>query len=262
MNSNHNHPDKLPPRRLKITPKALEKAETYAHLVAEEFGSPYESIGFLLTESERVGPDVVITDVMLAHDQSVSMGSAQISPSGMLTSGREIERKGKRCVGWWHAHPHNTYHSGTDDQNLQTVLEDVSVSNHWSLTERKRVSVHWVDGALMICTDTETIRITGEALAALQTNGSGNGVASGLQAEVQSDALTASAAYSLVVSATGKSRPYAEMATQTHCATCGQRETHAQKVNVELTDPDPLDCDALRKEVRRKVSNTHRHAKR
>lgn len=261
MNANNNHADRLPPNRLRIAPRALEKAEAYARLVAEEFGAPYESIGFLLTEPERVGPDVVITDVMLAHDQTVSGGSAQISPSGVLASGREIQRLGKRCCGWWHAHPHNTFHSRTDDENLQTVLEDVSVSNRWSLTEVKRVPVQWEDGALIIRTDTGTVRLTGAALAALQPNGAENGDAPELEAEVQTDALTASVAYSLVVSASGKSRPYAEMATQTHCAVCGHREARAQKVNLELVDPDPLDLDALREEVQRKVSNAHRHTK-
>jgi hypothetical protein len=254
-----NDPAKARPAgRIRMTPEALKKAETYAQLVAEHFGAPYESIGFLLAEQEPPGPDPLITDVMLAHDQTVDSGSAQISPSGVLASGREIERKGKRAVGWWHAHPANTFHSGTDDQNLQTVLEDVSLRNRWSRREPQRVPVEWEDGTLVIRAGTETVRITGAALAALRPEGTGNGGApeADLQAEVLSDALTESAAYSLVVSASGSSRPYAEMATRTRCAACGRSETRAQRVAIEVVDSD---LEAMREEVRGRVRRASRH---
>jgi len=250
--------DKLPPAQLRITPNALAKAATYARLVAEEFDSPYESIGFLLTEPLAPGPEILITDVMLAAQQTASPGSAQISPRGVLASGREIERRRKHCAGWWHAHPASTFHSGTDDHNLQTVLEDVAVSRRWPLREPKRAPVRWEDGALVIRTETETIRITGAALSCLRLDDAPKEDPPALEAEVRSHALTASAAYSLVVSATDKSKPYAEMATQIHCAVCGQREVQVQQVNLELVDPDAPNPEAMREEVRRKVLNLPR----
>jgi hypothetical protein len=234
---------RLPSDRLQITARALKEVEAYACLVAEQFGAACESIGFLLAEPGPPGPATVITDVMLACDQTVSGASAQISPTGVLASGREIERRGKRVVGWWHAHPSQTYHSGTDDENLRLVLEDVSLHNRWLLHEPQTVPVTWEGDALVLRTASETVRITG-----LQRGASGTGFTQ--QAELQSHAVMVSAAYSLVVSASRRSEPYAEVAVQTQCALCGRCETQARQVAIEVVDGER---EALRQEVRRKV---------
>ncbi len=254
----NDHQHKLPVTQLRITTKALEKVERFARIVADEFGSPYESIGFLLAEKEPKGPEILITDAVLAHQQTVSPGSAQISPSGVLATGREIERKQKRCVGWWHAHPSSTFHSGTDDHNLKTVLDDISVSNSWPLTDAQQARLSWDGDALMIHTATETVRVTGEALSALRQSDTSGSPLSDLRAAVHNRALTAGAAYSLVVSASGKAPPYAEMAAYVHCDLCGRREVAAQQVEIEVVDPDEPDEESLRAEVRRKVLNLPR----
>ena len=76
--------ERLPKPTLRITPTALQTAETYVRLVAEEAGSPIESTGFLLGEPGPGGPGPLVTDVILAHDQTVSSGSVRISPQGRL----------------------------------------------------------------------------------------------------------------------------------------------------------------------------------
>ena len=78
--------DTPPAGRLRITPEALRKAESYARLVAEEFGAPYESIGFLLVgEQSAVAGYAWIG----AHDQPSSGGTARPGfQSGTRSAGR------------------------------------------------------------------------------------------------------------------------------------------------------------------------------
>ncbi len=243
----------LPAAALPIVPTALEKAEAYARLVAERFDGLYESIGFLLGE-RGPGPVALVTDAMLAHDQAVSMGSAQISPRGVLASGREIERSGKQVLGWWHAHPANTFHSGTDDENLRLVLEDLAGAHRWPRRPPEPAALRWEDGALVVRTPAGTLRLTGEGLPAQPGAGAADPLPVG--AEFSGDGHVVSVAYSLVVSASGRFRPYAEMAVRSHCCLCERAEVVTRSVAVRLVPehpPQPLDVDAMRREVERRV---------
>jgi proteasome lid subunit RPN8/RPN11 len=249
----------LPNPRLRITQRALDKAALCARLVCEQFGSPVESIGFLVTDQAEKGPDRLITDIVLAWDQAVSPNYVEISPSGVLKTGREVERKGLYVVGWIHVHIGETFHSTTDCDNMRQVLNDLAAANEWPLRGRERATVQWEGEALVIRTGTDSIRLTGESLSAIRPAALPECLAGddapGLQAEVvASVALVASAAFSLVVSATGR-QPYAEMATRVTCAVCGEVEERTRQVPIEIVDPDPLNEEELRSEIRRKVRN-------
>jgi len=257
--------ERLPKPTLRITPTALQTAETYVRLVAEEAGSPIESTGFLLGEPGPGGPGPLVTDVILAHDQTVSSGSVRISPRGVLATGREISRRAMKCLGWFHAHPSTTFHSSIDDENLEVILKDVSSSNCWSISESREAQVSWENEALVVRTGIETVRIPGDKVRALISDtdprpGDGDAPAettngSELRADVECEALTAAEAYSLVLSASGASKPYARVAREVRCAVCGHRESLSHLAEVELVDPETVNTERMRAEVREKVTN-------
>lgn len=112
------------PRVFKIKAIALQKAQTYAKLVNEVLGETLECYGFLL---ERTGNyDGVIEDCMLAPDQEVSFGSAELSHDAVQKAGEMVaaDFKGYNVNGWWHSHGSmGTFHSYTDNRNIETVLD-------------------------------------------------------------------------------------------------------------------------------------------
>jgi proteasome lid subunit RPN8/RPN11 len=111
--------------RLTISAHALLKVQEYARVVAERFG-PAECAGFLLSDRASC----VIDDVMLAPGQEVGGTSVTVSATAVLAAGREIEKAGRQVRGWWHSHgAHPVFHSQTDDETTEDVLNQIAATS-------------------------------------------------------------------------------------------------------------------------------------
>ncbi len=231
--------DQLVPEQLPITESALLRAIAYAQLVAEE-REGVECIGYLLADAHANAWQV--TDVLLAPCQTATLASVLLDGHGVLTAAREIQRSGKRAVGWWHSHnTMETFHSPVDVEYTARLLAELAPSN-------SRQGGLEVPLELRPAGGLTAIRSRGRTLATLPAADlapfSGTAVL-----EVQLSAI-----YSLVVNVFGET--YAEVAYQVGCGFCRGQEVKRRQVALRvLRGPHPptLPIAALREEVRRKV---------
>lgn len=231
----------LPPEmcKLKITEKALNTALAYARLVNEVIG-PYECIGFLGGDA---GSDVVDT-VILSPSQLVSSSRAEIDGEGVLAAGRALEALNKLPKGWWHSHgPHPIFHSAIDNHNSREVLNQIG-HVHWTwILETLRLLTKTREGIVCLVDDADEV-IELEMDAALATRLARSTVRVRRKIPV-------SIAYSLVVNANGDP-PHAELYGRTWCK--HKRTTYIHKQTVPITVVDTIVDDALREEIKSKVS--------
>jgi proteasome lid subunit RPN8/RPN11 len=116
---------------LPITQKALEKVKTYAKIADRT-----ECYGFLL--SPIGAEDGIVYDAILAPNQEVSSTHAHLDPRAAAQAKQEIENKGYKAIGFWHSHSNfNTFHSGTDDRNMERLLLSLS----GNMEEKKKIQV-------------------------------------------------------------------------------------------------------------------------
>ncbi len=120
----------LVPKEIKITKNARLKASpTLGRIVAEEGGSALE--WYSLSVARKGDPEFIIRDIILPGDQKVT--GAHVAVSGeeiaKITHQLATENKDLYVVGWLHNHGTiSTFHSGEDDENMQKVLNSVSLN--------------------------------------------------------------------------------------------------------------------------------------
>ncbi len=114
------------PQSIRITKGALAKANAFARLAKKVGGRGYEWYGFPLGMKDS--DDDLIVDIFLARNQRVSGSDVEIEGADVISAAEEFMPKGYKALGWTHCHgDHHTFHSGTDDENIYTVLNTVSL---------------------------------------------------------------------------------------------------------------------------------------
>ncbi|KYK25917.1 hypothetical protein AYK26_01410 [Euryarchaeota archaeon SM23-78] len=121
------------PVEIPITTKALEKAQAYGPLVKEIGRQAYEWYGFIAGKKDD--EQNIVRDLILAKDQDVSSAFVKVEGAKVALATREVEQinknkqKNYQILGWIHNHADfGTFHSGTDDNNIYTVLNSVSLN--------------------------------------------------------------------------------------------------------------------------------------
>src|SRR3989339_1989496 len=206
---------KNPLTKLYISSYALEKVQKYAKL-AKSYDSSIECYGYLLGDEKRKGR--FVDDVYFAPEQTNSYAHTEISGETVIKAAKEIKPLGKRVLGWWHSHGSlSTFHSGTDDRNLETVLNQVAPNNY--LVREKQI----------------TAKLNGK------------------EVKVQVP-YKIRFAYSLVVNASG-AKPYAEVKVIEDCPFCGLMEHDSEKIEIREIKygNKTLDEAELEKEVKSKI---------
>ncbi|MBU4086593.1 MAG: Mov34/MPN/PAD-1 family protein [Nanoarchaeota archaeon] len=100
---------------LPITERTLEKIRAYGMLSGR-----LECYGFLISPIKI--NDGVAYDAILAPNQEVSGSHGHLSGEAAAEAKEEIENMGFKAIGFWHSHGnHLTFHSGTDDENMDTL---------------------------------------------------------------------------------------------------------------------------------------------
>jgi len=98
----------------------LEKLWTYSRLVGR-----IECYGFLVCPTDS--KERVVYDAILAPGQKTSSGSVLVEPDDVARGKAELENMGVKAIGFWHSHGgFNLFHSGTDDKNLDDLVDDLA----------------------------------------------------------------------------------------------------------------------------------------
>ncbi len=214
---------------IKITKYALAKAMAYAKLVEEHKGN-VEMAGFLLS-SDPSSKDAIIDDVFLPNNQKVSGGSVELDPSDIIQAGREIYALDKRPVGWFHSHVNmGTFHSTTDDCELDKLSVELAPSNIFTLTRESEVTVTGRKGKLVINSNgRERMAIVHKSVRAAKKDVKPFVV-------ILEENIPVSVVRSMVINLRGDT--YAEVSVACRCTDCGINTRERWKTFVEVTDPD------------------------
>lgn len=235
---------KSPFKYLTITERALQKAQAYARLVAEEFDGA-EYYGYLLGDAKSERP--IVDDVLLAPDQKVTSGSCKVDPEGIIKAGQEIAQRGKKCLGWVHSHPRfKPYHSYIDDRNHEAVLHQVGPVNFVILDVEEPV----LAGDEMRTEFKGDILIISGANVTLELKGRGPLEQIALSQVKLKAVQYISYAYSLVVTAES-SETYAKIMLKRWGGWDSDGETMSYEVKLNILYDD---LDDLYKEVKERVS--------
>lgn len=219
--------------RLRITERALRKAEAYARLVVKTLGN-YECLGFLLGDPQSD----VVTDVLLAPGQRVSCASVVVDGASVLAAGREIAGRGLRALGWFHSHGlMEPFHSGTDDANTEELLGQLAPCNMFDVAE-----------TLAAAADGTGRRFFVDGEERLELVAAGDTPLPDVQLR---RTAPVGFAYSLVVNASAD-KPHAELYTKRWCPHCGHETISRARVSLEIL-PDG-DEEALVAEIHERVT--------
>lgn len=243
--------------RLYVTSYTLEKARAYARLAKDRQGEFTECYGFLLGDTNRRSR--LANDAYFTPGQKVNAAHVLIPAKKVIEAGRYIRKhhQDKRIVGWWHSHANfGTFHSGTDDENLKTVTNQIAPTNYLNIYEEKdffnsEIRATRNNGSFYICDKHNNSRRIEITLQDLDGNPLKGIVIS--RAKVRMP-VEVGYAYSMVVNALGD-KPYGEIASRTLCTACGDGEYKSKKMPVEVIDVGDyeLDIDEMKKEVKEKI---------
>lgn len=110
------------PEAIKITRYALEKGHAYQQAVLKRLGA-FEFYAYLLSNPK--GDSGLSVDCVLAPDQIAGGAGVTLSHDAVQKAGQELASTyaGLTVNGWLHGHSNfRVFHSGTDDENIRTVL--------------------------------------------------------------------------------------------------------------------------------------------
>lgn len=214
---------------IQITKEALEKAHMYAKKIQEVHGSNLECYFFLIspvTEKDRIVRDIYFPE------QEVTHASVRISEDTIIKSGKILREKGFRILGWAHSHASfHTFHSGTDDANHVSVLNEISSDNYVEIANEKEMFRQPVETSIgkdkIIITD-KSKRVS----LILDVSGDFRGkvISSKLSGPIR-----VGFAYSLVVNADEKLRPHCEIAIKEFCPLyLREKEVETYKVPISI----------------------------
>jgi proteasome lid subunit RPN8/RPN11 len=209
-----------------ITKDALMKARLYATLSKDNSGTNIECYGYPI--GNIVKKNRVIEDVYFAPNQTNGSAHTLIPAESVIAAGREIRERGKRVLGWWHSHANfQPFHSGTDDENLKTVLDQVAPSNYITIYK----NMNFLDGdikktrngnggSVIVCDRNNSSKRLEMIFNELDENPLAGMPMEKLVVRIPEKICYA---YSLVVNARGDT-PYAEIAIRRFCNSCGRDE--------------------------------------
>ncbi len=242
--------------RVYLAKDALQKARMYADLARDRSGKNIECYGYLIGSPDRRSR--LADDVYFAPDQDNNSAHTEIPASAVIRAGREIRGMNKRVLGWWHSHANfPTFHSGTDDDNLKNVLNQIAPSNYITTYEE----LDFLQGdikktrngnsTIVVCDRNNTSRRLEMVFEELDEN-----PLAGMPMEklIVRIPMQVSYAYSVVVNAIG-SHPYSEVATRNYCSTCGKDHYEARKVPLRIAEGSGLELNKkiMAKEVKSKL---------
>lgn len=233
---------------VKVTQYAYDKAFAYARLACQHFGRSIECGGYLIAPKGQSGR--VAWDAFLARDQTASATDVMIEAREVINAGREIDAMGYRVLGWWHSHGHmSTFHSGIDDNNQRTVLNEIAPVNYEKINEERIVKVnHRFEKGKVVLTDSDGVSYE------LGYDGKPKNVSGELKVSREK---RIGFCYSLVVNDLGlESKPYSEIGTRefcNHCASCHD-ESHKTKVEISPCEDFALDEEQLMEEVKDRIT--------
>ncbi|MBR9705869.1 hypothetical protein GOV14_02425 [Candidatus Pacearchaeota archaeon] len=250
--------EKNPFSRIYITKDAYVKASLYAQLARERNGSHIECYGYLIGTMDR--KNRIAYDVYFAPGQEPNAAHVYIPSEKVIEAGRDIrENLGMRVLGWWHSHATMpTFHSGTDDANHRTIVNQIAASNYINqYTEKEILSgdlkkTMFGDSKLMICDRNNNSKRLEILFSKLDENPLAY---LPIEKLVLRTPKKISYAYSMVVNAIG-SKPYGEIATVNFCTGCHKNEYQHEKVPVKVLDYKTglsLNVKELKKEVKSKI---------
>src|SRR3989344_3080108 len=242
-----------------ISRGALKKAFAYARLVCDVYGEKVECYGYLINPKDK--KDRIVRDIYLAPEQDVSSSGVKIMGESVIESGRDIDKMGYKILGWWHSDASfDTFHSGTDDENMLSVLNSIAPINYRVRYHRKRL----LNGNLGTKISENSIEIfekdkRNKKLILNLSEGNGElkrFIADSLVHNMQS---RTGFAYSIVVNALG-SKPYAEIATRNLCNLCYSEQDESKEAGlriVRVNDDISFNEKTLKKEIKEKIMKPH-----
>lgn len=102
--------------RIPVHDVVRKKMHAYARAAGNN-----ECYGFLLG-SPKEAPGLVV-EALLAPNQEATGAHAGITGAVAAEAKAEIENRGYYALGFWHSHGnHTTFHSGTDDRNMERLI--------------------------------------------------------------------------------------------------------------------------------------------
>ena len=243
--------------RLYVTSYTLEKARAYAKLAKDRQGEFTECYGFLLGDANRRSR--LANDIYFTPGQKVNAAHVLIPAKKVIEAGRYIRKylPDKKIIGWWHSHANfNPFHSGTDDENLKIVTNQIAPTKYLNIYEEKdffngEIRATRNNGSFYICDKHNNSRRLEIALQDLDGNPLKGIVIGRVKVRMP---VEVGYAYSMVVNALGD-RPYGEIASRRLCTACGKGEYKNKEVPVEVIDVGDyeLDIDEMKKEVKEKI---------
>ncbi len=226
-----------------ITRSALNKAYTYARLACEVLEESVECYGYLI--SPQGVRDRLVRDVYLAPNQDVSGGDVRVSGEDVINAGRAIDKMGYRVLGWWHNHADfDTFHSGTDDENMIKVLNAIAPTN-FVTTYRQMPLMSGELGVRRKGTNVEVYDINNPNkkfrlnLGSKEFNARDLGVVKSIVADMP---VRVGFAYSVVVNARGD-KPYCEVATKDFCGLCYGGDERSIESRLRIVNQDAFEID-------------------
>jgi len=243
--------------RIYISKDAFAKARMYASFARDNSGRHIECYGYLLGNGEK--RTRLVDDVYFVADQSGTDTHVNIPGESVIEAGREIADQGKRVLGWWHSHATmHTFHSGTDDDNLKTILNQIASSNYVKeyaeldfLTDDIKKTKEG-DSTVYICDRNNKSKRLEMIFSELDENPLAGALIEKLRLRIP---MIVSYAYSIVVNGIGGA-PYSEIATMKFCSVCRKDEYEARKRPLALVNYESeieMDERKLKKEVKSKL---------
>ncbi len=112
------------PEKIDIEDYVIKKANEICKAVRDLFGWGTEWYGFLVSENNK------IVDIALEKNEVNQCAYTRISPESIARAAYKAQDQNKKVSGWIHSHGSmSVFFSGTDAENIKTVLNSVSLNN-------------------------------------------------------------------------------------------------------------------------------------
>lgn len=260
--------ERNPLAKVYMAKPALEKARIYAELSKDFHGDFIECYGYLMGSKNK--KHRIIEDVYYAPGQTGSGAHTKIPGRKVTEAGREINQLGRKVLGWWHSHAnYHTFHSGTDDENIITVLDHIAPSNfittylEYDFLGKDIKKTKFENDTVFVCDRNNNSKRLEMIFDKLDENPLMYLPLKEVKVRIP---IRTGFAYSVVVNAV-RGDPYAALATRKFCPTCGSDEDTLDKgedgeqgVELRILDYNPrieINVNKMREEVKRKLNSRY-----
>lgn len=208
---------------------------------------------FLISPGNK--KDRIVRDVYFPEQRATS-ASVHIDENVIIRTGKDLRERGFRILGWAHSHSvFHTFHSGTDDNNHISVLNEIASDNYVEIKNIKdmfkdKIQTN-VDKNKIIISDKEKNM---ELILDISGKFKGNVIASKLNAPIN-----VGFAYSLVVNSDKDLHPHCEVAIKEYCPLyLREKEVETYTVPINIIENDQyraiIDTEKIKEEIKNKVS--------